>query len=95
MTLGHFQLQAWTAGLVLGLGLWRVVGEGRPFRRLAVLALALAWGAAIAQVQLTASLELTRLEGFTWSAPQKLVHPKWESPGRLSHGGTHEKAKDR
>lgn len=42
-----------------------MVGEGRPFRRLAVLALALAWGAAIPQVQLTASLELTRLEGFT------------------------------
>jgi hypothetical protein len=30
-----------------------------------------------------------------WSAPQKLVQPKWESPGRLTHGGTHEKAKDR
>src|SRR5208337_1809252 len=23
-----------------------------------------------------------------WSAPQKLVQPKWESPGRLTHGGT-------
>src|SRR5271157_3774967 len=30
-----------------------------------------------------------------WSAPQKLVQPKWESPGRLTHGGTQEKAKDR
>ena len=30
-----------------------------------------------------------------WPAPQKLVQPKWESPGRLSHGGTHEQAKDR
>ena len=30
-----------------------------------------------------------------WSAPQKLVQPKWKSPGRLTHGGTHEKAKDR
>src|SRR5208337_4405277 len=33
--------------------------------------------------------------GVKWSAPQKLVQPKWESPGRLTHGGTHEKAKDR
>src|SRR5580700_5823148 len=24
-----------------------------------------------------------------WSAPQKLVQAKWESVGRLSHGGTH------
>jgi hypothetical protein len=30
-----------------------------------------------------------------WSAPQKLVHLKWESLGRLCPGGTHEKAKDR
>ena len=30
-----------------------------------------------------------------WSAPPKLVQPKWKSPGRLTHGGTHEKAKDR
>ena len=30
-----------------------------------------------------------------WSAPRKLVQPKWESLGRLSHGGIHEKAKDR
>jgi outer membrane murein-binding lipoprotein Lpp len=30
-----------------------------------------------------------------WPAPQKLVQPKWESPGRVSPGGTHEKAKER
>ena len=96
LTLGHFQLQAWTAGLVLGLGLWRVGGEGRPLPARRAGAGPCLWASkAIAQVQLTTSLELTRLEGFTWSAPQKLVQPKWESPGRLTHGGTHEKAKDR
>src|SRR5262245_40259028 len=30
-----------------------------------------------------------------WPAPQNLVQAKWESSGRLSHGGTHEQAKDR
>ncbi len=30
-----------------------------------------------------------------WGAPQKLVQPKWESPGKVSPGGTHEKAKER
>ena len=30
-----------------------------------------------------------------WSAPQNLVPSKWESLGKLSHGGTHEKATDR
>jgi hypothetical protein len=30
LTLGHFQLQAWTAGLVLFLGFWRVVIDSRP-----------------------------------------------------------------
>jgi len=30
-----------------------------------------------------------------WGAPRKLVQSKWESPGRVSPGGTHEKAKER
>ncbi len=30
-----------------------------------------------------------------WPAPQKLVQSKWESPGRVSPGGTHGKAKER
>ena len=32
LTLGHFQLQVWTAVLVLLLGTWRAVGDGRPWR---------------------------------------------------------------
>ncbi len=39
--------------------------------------------------------DLPTLFAEWWSAPRKLVHPKWESLGRISHGGTHEKAKDR
>jgi putative transposase len=31
-----------------------------------------------------------RSSGSSWSAPQELVHLKWESPGTLCHGGTHE-----
>ena len=34
------------------------------------------------------------LSGLSWAAPKKLVQPKWESPGRVSLGGTHEKAKE-
>jgi hypothetical protein len=30
-----------------------------------------------------------------WPAPQKLVQPIRETPGRLAHGGTYEKAMDR
>jgi hypothetical protein len=30
-----------------------------------------------------------------WPAPRKLVQPKWESLGKVTPGGTHEKAKER
>jgi hypothetical protein len=65
LTLGHFQLQMWTAGLVLLLGAWRAGRDGRPWRRLGGVTLALAWGAAVAAVQLLASWELARFVGFT------------------------------
>jgi hypothetical protein len=65
LTLGHFQLQLWTAELVLVLGAWRAVRDGRPWRRVLGLLLALGWGAALASVQLRASWELARFVGFT------------------------------
>jgi hypothetical protein len=65
LTLGHFQLQAWTAGLVLAIGLWRAVANGFPPLRLAAVLFALAWGAAMAAIQLESSWELTRFLGFT------------------------------
>jgi transposase len=39
--------------------------------------------------------KLALLHNLAWSAPRKLVQSKWESPGRVSPGGTHEKAKER
>ena len=39
------------------------------------------------------SVATTELK-LRWPAPRKLVHPKWESLAKLSHGGTHEKATD-
>jgi hypothetical protein len=64
LTLGHFQIQMWTAGLVVLAETWRVFAEGLPRIRVAALVLALAWGAAIACVQLTLTWELTRVTGF-------------------------------
>jgi hypothetical protein len=76
VTLGHFQIQMWTAGLVLLAGGWRAMtgagaatGAGadgttpRPWRILG-LAAGLAWGAAIAWVQLRLTWELVGVAGF-------------------------------
>ncbi len=65
LTLGHFQLQMWTAGLVLLLGLWCALFDARPWHRLGLLVLGLLWGAAMASVQLAASWELARFVGST------------------------------
>ena len=65
LTLGHFQLQMWTGGLVLFLGLWRAAFDGRPWRRVPGLILAHLWGAAMAAVQLAPSWELARFVGST------------------------------
>jgi hypothetical protein len=73
LTLGHFQLQWWTAGLLLFLGLWRAAFDGRPRFRVLAIVLALAWGAAMASIQLTASWELARFVGFTHRSFADLV----------------------
>jgi hypothetical protein len=57
LTVGHFQSQAMTWGLVILTGLWRVLGNRRLWRRGLVLVLGVAWGAAIAAVQLALSGE--------------------------------------
>ena len=80
VTLGHFQIQMWTAGLVLLAGAWRVLDasarsrEGEPparrvrdrlaGRRILGLVLGLAWGAAIVWVQLRLTWELVGVSGF-------------------------------
>jgi hypothetical protein len=62
--LGHFQIQVWTNGLVIVFGLWRAFAWERPWRRVVGLLVALAWGLAIASVQLNATRELVRESGF-------------------------------
>ncbi|MGP0067514.1 MAG: hypothetical protein ACLQGP_28455 [Isosphaeraceae bacterium] len=51
-TLGHFQIQTWTGGLIIATGLWRTAFDRRPWRRAFALVLAVVWGAALAAVQL-------------------------------------------
>lgn len=65
LALGHFQVQMWTAGLSLLTGGWRVLVGRRPVLRIAGLCLGLAWGGAVAAVQLVPSWELARLVGQT------------------------------
>lgn len=65
VTLGHFQIPMWTAGLVLLAGGWRVMGLGGGLRwRLLGPAMGLIWGAAIAWVQLRLTWELVGVAGF-------------------------------
>jgi hypothetical protein len=67
ITLGHFQIQMWTGGLALLVGGWRAVFSGeKPWRPvwIAGLVAGLAWGAAIAGVQLRLTWELTGVAGF-------------------------------
>ncbi|APW60287.1 YfhO family protein [Paludisphaera borealis] len=64
LSVGHFQIQSWTAGLVLLTGVWRLAGSPRLVGRVFGLLAALVWGGAIAAVQLGASWELARFVGF-------------------------------
>lgn len=67
VSLGHFQIQMWTAGLVMIMGGWRALeaeGLTRKAARIACLAAGLAWGAAVVWVQLRPTWELTGVSGF-------------------------------
>jgi hypothetical protein len=72
-TLGHFQVQTWTNALVVVTGVWRVVGDRRPWSRGLGVFLAPVWGAAIASVQLALSWELARFVGQTSRAEHELA----------------------
>ena len=65
ITLGHFQVQMWTGGLVLALGAWRVVADRLPLGRIVGLGLGLIWAGAIAAVQLVPTAEMANLVGQT------------------------------
>ena len=68
ITLGHFQIQMWTAGLVLLTGGWRAFTATQVKRqsvfRIIGLLLGLCWGAAVAWVQLRLTWELSTVAGF-------------------------------
>ncbi len=64
-TIGHFQIQAWTNGLVLVIALWRVVVDGRSWRRGLGAAAAVALGVGLAAVQLGPSAMFARHVGQT------------------------------
>jgi len=72
-TLGHFQVQTWTGGLVVLTGLWRAVIDHRPWKRALALILGTTCGVALAAVQLGPSWLFARLVGQTHRAVGDLV----------------------
>ena len=72
LTLGHFQIQMWTGGLVVVIGAWLAVTRAeklpQKITRILGLLLALGWGAAIASVQLQLTWELATRTAFFRSA---------------------------
>lgn len=62
-TVGHFQIQTWTALLVLLCGAWTAHGTGRWVWRTMGLLRGVVWGTLIAAVQLVPSWELARFVG--------------------------------
>jgi hypothetical protein len=77
LTLGHFQIQMWTGGLVLVTGGWRALSAAGAFPlrlgRIVGIFVGLAWGAAIAWVQLRLTWDLTGVAGFV-RPPQFLAN---------------------
>jgi hypothetical protein len=75
ITLGHFQIQMWTAGLVIFCGGWRALAVTRSKRRsiarIVGLLTSLCCGAAVAWVQLRLTWELSTVAGFV--RPMELV----------------------
>jgi hypothetical protein len=72
--LGHFQIQAWTSGLVMLTGLWRWAIDRRSFRRAMGLFAATIWGAAIAAVQLGPSWQFANFVGQTERSTGALLY---------------------
>lgn len=64
LTVGHFQVQSWTAGLVVATALWHAVQSPRLARRLPLALAGLAWGGAMAAIQLGPTWELARFVGY-------------------------------
>ena len=77
LALGHFQIQMWTGGLVLATGVWRIWFAApdltRRLARIFGLVAGIAWGVAIAWVQLSLTWELTTISSFA-RPPEFLVN---------------------
>jgi hypothetical protein len=73
-SLGHFQIQTWTNGLVILTGLWRGVLSGRPWRRALGAIVGAVWGTAMAAVQLGLSWQFAKLVGQTRRAASELIY---------------------
>ena len=69
-TLGHFQLQTWTGGLVLATGLWRAAFDHKAWRRALALVVATGWGIAIASRPTGTTWELAQFVGRTIASSQ-------------------------
>lgn len=80
ITLGHFQLQTWTALLALMTCLWRVLAEGRPKARILILGLGLVWGAGVAAAQLVPTWELAVRVGQTERTVEELAFYSYPPP---------------
>jgi len=79
ITVGHFQIQFWTAGLVMLTGVWRAWQDQAPWKRVGHLALAVLWAGAVASIQLGLTLELKRVGGFNRD-PKFLVSYAYPPP---------------
>lgn len=85
MTLGHFQIQAWTSGLIILTAFWGVYARGVPRWRGLALCGAIAWGVAVAGVQLALTWELVRVLKFERDTRMlsdfSLPPAHWAQPG--------------
>ena len=73
-SLGHFQIQTWTGGLVVFTGLWRASFNRRLWRRALAVIAGAGWGACIAAVQLGLSWRFANSVGQTHRSPHELIY---------------------
>ena len=72
-SLGHFQIQTWTGGLVVLTALWRGILDRRAWGRAVGVIAGTAWGAALAAVQLGLSWQLAVAVGQTGRSTGELA----------------------
>jgi hypothetical protein len=73
-SLGHFQIQTWTGGLVILTAIWRVTRDRRAWSRLLGMISGTGWGAALAAVQLGLSWQFAEFVGQTHRSPTELIY---------------------